>query len=109
MKLRPSVQKFAEQMEAKLREHDTDKGRTGWRDEDVDYLAQRLVEEARELAEAIGGRCKACSHPIFTYSTAEEAIQEAVDVANMAMMVAEILERRGLDWAEKVDDLPEAT
>ena len=80
IELRPEVRWFAEQMELKLIENNW-KG--GWQDKQTSYLFQRLEEESSELADAL-----------FLYGASNRhnggnrAIQEAVEIANFAMMVA---------------------
>lgn len=66
MNLRPKVQKFAELMESRLREHDH-KG--GWEEDDARTLTRRLVANADTLP--AGG------------------VEAAVDTANYAMMLAD--------------------
>lgn len=77
LELRPEVAAFAQLMEQKLRENDH-KG--GWADDPASALVERVVEEAAELAEEWGS-----PRPSFY------TVWEAVDVANMAMMVADVL------------------
>lgn len=73
-RLRPEVGAFADLMEGELRKHDN---RPGWKECDPEWLMARLKEEAAELARAI------LSH--------EESIPaEAADVANFAMMIADV-------------------
>lgn len=98
--LRPEVRAFARLMEAKLREHDD---RPGWndptigdmeRDDALTWLLDRLVEEADEVHDAL---CEYIGdddddeedrrHP----DRAKHAAWEAVDVANFAMMIADVL------------------
>lgn len=69
---RGEVTWFAQQMEAKLRENDW-KG--GWKDCRIQYLFEKLDEEVHELSVCISN---------------EEVIKEAADVANVAMMIADI-------------------
>ena len=73
---RQEVLKFAQEMERKLRLHDD---RPHWKDSDFDYLFGRLKEEFFELLDEV---------------TSEEIdpkkiIDEAADVANFAMMIAD--------------------
>jgi hypothetical protein len=68
--LRPVVQWFAEQMELQLRANDH-KG--GWAGDSTESLLDRLDEEVAELRE--------CS--------SKREIEEAADVANFAMMIAD--------------------
>ena len=80
MDLRPEVAAFAKAMEAKLKENDH-KG--GWnRGEDTpDELMARLLEEAEELENAL--------HPMRKRDP-KRILREAADVANFAMMVADV-------------------
>ena len=74
--VRPVVAWFAAQMETVLRANDH-KG--GWENCDIGYLKQRLREECTELEMALD------SAPF------DQAIREAADVANFAMMIADSL------------------
>lgn len=69
---RKEVQEMAVAMEAKLRQHDD---RPGWKEEPFEYLYQRLEEEADELYQA-----SKSNKPL-------NIAEEAVDVANFAMMI----------------------
>jgi phosphoribosyl-ATP pyrophosphohydrolase len=73
--IRSEVMWFAEQMERKLRANDH-KG--GWRNDYIRHLNYRLGLEQVELNVAL------------TKGIAEEIISEAADVANFAMMVADL-------------------
>ena len=78
--LRPEVAAFAMLMEEKLLLNDH---RPGWKNDDVHALIARLYEEARELVQAIGeGVDPAVVHA--------EIGREAADVANFAMMIADV-------------------
>lgn len=78
--LRPEVAAFAMLMEEKLLLNDH---RPGWKNDDVHALIARLYEEARELVQAIGeGADPAVVHA--------EIGREAADVANFAMMIADV-------------------
>jgi len=74
------TQQFSQLMMKRLEEND-DKG--GWDDCDPSWLITRLGDEARELIEA------------YLKSGDREIIEEAVDVANFAMMIVDVLS--GLD------------
>lgn len=87
---RPEVVAFANLMEAKLRENDH-KG--GWKTEDAEDLFGRLGAECVELSEAIGlwriqddWRSAALHLPACRKNVA----REAADVANFAMMIADV-------------------
>jgi NTP pyrophosphatase (non-canonical NTP hydrolase) len=78
---RLEVQRFAEIMEDKLVEND---GKRGWRRNDAYQLHDRLLEEAAELRQAMtdaGGDAA---------PNASTIAREAADVANFAMMIADI-------------------
>lgn len=91
---RPEVQRFALLMEQKLRENDHKGGwqRDRWRD-----LSRRLDEEHGELRAVAAG----CSADASAERRGEVA-REAADVANFAMMIADVL--GGLDDAGGSDD-----
>lgn len=92
LKLRPSVLRFAEQMERNLRKHDKGRGRRGWINDNPWTLAGRVDQELAELRDEL---------PTYTrQGNASNAYKEAADVANMAMMTAETAERvcRGKSW-----------
>lgn len=72
--IREPIQWFAKQMERKLREHD-DRG--GWDDERLDWLFDRLIEEVEELRVEVNR------------SSELYIINEAADVANFCMMLAD--------------------
>jgi hypothetical protein len=74
-KLRPEVAAFAMLMEAELRKHDD---RPGWKKENVQWLYSRLIDELQELFVAI---------PTQVAGTIGK---EAADVANFAMMIADV-------------------
>lgn len=75
IKMRPSVQRFAEAMERKLRKHDADRGSDGWIDDDPHDLLERVHDEYMECAFALNRNGYRKAH------------KEAVDIANFAMMV----------------------
>jgi NTP pyrophosphatase (non-canonical NTP hydrolase) len=75
--VRPEVAAFALAMEDKLRKNDH-KG--GWKDCTKQYMAMRLTQEREELRNAIQRG-----------DPPEQIMKEAADVANFAMMVADIV------------------
>jgi len=79
IELRREVRIFAEAMERQLRKHDTTRGTTGWKNDTVASLMEHAEEEYGELVWAA-----AAERP------AEEVLAEAADLANMAMMVADV-------------------
>lgn len=81
--MREQVKWFAEQMENKLKENEY-KG--GWDDCNVYWLWQRLRDESRELLNAID-LCRDLG------ADKNNIIREAVDVANFAMMIADIVRK----------------
>lgn len=97
---RPQVAAFARLMEAKLREHDD---RPGWQTDARRELFARLVEEAGEVDEALdrlavleGRRLDSFEDGLrekaFLLDKARAHVaEEAADVANFAMMIADVL------------------
>jgi len=91
--VREEVQWFSGQMEGKLRVNDH-KG--GWTDDkkciDPNWLLQRLREETDELEKRLNPRCgcreACCGHS--NYPIRDLVISECADVANFAMMIADI-------------------
>lgn len=79
---RQEVQWFARHMERRLAANDH-KG--GWQDEDVAWLMSRLHEEADELLEALRAG----------FVDLPTVVHEAADVANFALMIADVVCRRG--------------
>jgi hypothetical protein len=75
MKLRKEVQWFAEKMEKQLRKNDH-KG--GWKNCDIPYLEDKLKEELEEF-----------NNTLITRSN--RMISEGADVANIVMMLCDIL------------------
>lgn len=73
--VRPSVAWFAEQMEAKLREGDAK--HPAWDKQEIDEVLAHLERELAELRAALAGGEPA------------EVINEAADVANVALIIAD--------------------
>jgi hypothetical protein len=73
-RIRPEVRRLALAMEAKLRKND-EKG--GWADMDQWQMYHRMIDECRELTNALVGM-----NPKFI-------LDECADVANFAMMIAD--------------------
>ncbi len=82
--MRPEVLAFAWLMERELRANDH---KPGWKQDDAQLLALRMLEEGQELLRAV---YKSSRHKIG---------EEAADVANMAMMVADVCDALDLDTA----------
>ena len=80
--LRPVVARFAAAMEMKLRDKDTEKGAEGWKNSSVPYLMERLDEEVKELKKAL--------HEWPMGMKTNTIMNEAADVANFTMMVADL-------------------
>jgi len=79
---RPEVLAFAIRMEEKLRTKDAEYPRS-WREDTLEGLFAHLDEEVIELDTAIGA---------VSNGDMQKVIGEAVDVANMAMMIADTAE-----------------
>ena len=75
--LRPEVRVFARAMEARLRANDH---KPGWRDEDPDALLDRLRDETEELDASVN----------MGIPSKSAILAEAADVANFALMVADV-------------------
>ena len=73
--LRSEVQVFAEEMEKVLAANDH---KPGWKLKGVAYLLGCLLAEVAELKEAL------------SHFTEEEVLRETIDVANFAMMIADV-------------------
>jgi len=84
---RDEVRWFARQMEARLLANDH-KG--GWRDCPIEQLLYRINDEYIELLELVK------TQP----SNIPAIISECADVANFAMMVAEVVNRYGLQLTD---------
>ena len=82
---REVVQWFAQEMEKKLLLHDD---RPGWRDDPMPELFNRLIEEAQELNVCLTPTVKGSVVDWKAHYTS--IIEEAADVANFAMMIADI-------------------
>ncbi len=83
---RSEVQWFAEQMEVKLRANDH-KG--GWRDESLFYFVNRIADEWRELNHTVD---LATMHEV----SPQDIIAECADIANFAMMLADVVKQKGV-------------
>jgi len=81
--MRKAVKQFAEAMEAKLKEHDADRGVSGWGWDEYnpDYFFIRLLEELEELSEAL------------VSDQFDHAKREAADIGNFAMMIFDICDK----------------
>lgn len=80
MKIRNEVLWFAEQMEKKLKKNDN---KPHWLDSSPDYLLERLCDEVKELMQAR----QHGKSPTFV-------IKECADVANFAMMIADMCNQK---------------
>ena len=83
---RPAVVRFAVVMEQMLRDNDH-KG--GWEDDGWEYLWERIKDETSELEEACEQADEACGSEEHRDAW-KRVREEAADVANMAMMVADV-------------------
>ena len=78
-----TVEWFAKQMKDELNEH---LDRPGWKKEPMNYLWNRLVEECLELDTELKNR-----------PSKKIIIKECADVANFAMMIADVYEKGKFD------------
>jgi len=81
--IRPPVRRFVMEMEKILQEYDAIKGSDGWRNESIEWLFERLVQEVFELYGTIFVESR------FIPTAAKK---ECCDVANFAMMIFDRLE-----------------
>lgn len=82
------VRQFATRMKKKLREN---RFKGGWRDESLAFLLDKLNEEVQELADALSS---------YSPADMEDVFDEAADVGNMAMMIADVV-RHGVCLNDK--------
>lgn len=82
---RPEVVGFADLMERQLRANDH---KPGWKDDEPFDLQERVEQEAAELSTAVAEWERHTGHTEAALSRAVG--REAADVANMAMMVADV-------------------
>lgn len=80
MELRPEVAAFARLMERELRTNDARRGAEGWKGMTAAELLRMLDVDAAKLRFALGA------------GDATKAIEQCADVANMAMMIADVTE-----------------
>ena len=83
MKQREEVQWFAQVMESVLRKNDY-KG--GWHDASFEFLLDKILfEEIKELKDAL----ETLTMGAITGEMVDNVVNEAADVANLAMMIAD--------------------
>jgi len=91
---RPYVDAFADEMEAKLDANRHKGDAEGWQRESAAWLLERLKAEVAELESALawhpcGCREACCQHDYFGRG-APSVTGECADVANFAMMIADV-------------------
>lgn len=91
MELRPEVQAFAEAMETQLRKHDATRGRAGWKQDSPADLFDHYVEECKEFEAIMDWWRNLPAGSLVLRSDAERLREEAADVANMLMMVLDVI------------------
>lgn len=89
---KPTLEWFKGRMDAKLGLPKNLRKRTWRKDTDRD-LFRRLGEESRELSEALDFKAIALYREDVTPEKIERIIDEAADVANFAMMIADNAQR----------------
>jgi NTP pyrophosphatase (non-canonical NTP hydrolase) len=89
--VRPAIQFLAAFQELAFKTHDIDRGEEGWKYDEPIALFNRLIEEAKELSEELD---KKRPHT-------GRVIKECADVANFAVMIADVMQRRYLARAEE--------
>jgi NTP pyrophosphatase (non-canonical NTP hydrolase) len=92
---RPAVLWFAQQLEARLREYDEERGESGWQRSTWSRLRASLRSELDELEKTLDEAA--------LQSTAS-VIEKLADVANYCMMIADLLRRFHGDSADLRED-----
>lgn len=87
--LRPHLREFAVRMEEEMRANDH-KGPDGWRHNSEASLFSWLLDEVRELHEAMARPRTAREQTRYS----EDVASEAADVANIASFIADIASRK---------------
>lgn len=85
----PYVLEFAKRMEAKLARNRHKGNREGWINDDPDDLLARLRQETKELEIEIGIARTRMHETLNAPEQAERCANEAADIANFAMMLAD--------------------
>lgn len=88
-KRRTEVEWFADAMERKLRANDH---KRHWSNMSIQYLSMRLTQERKELYRAVAE------------GDPEKVLAEAADVANFAMMLADMVKRAAAPGGVKTPD-----
>lgn len=92
--MRAQVRLFAELMEKKLQEHDKERGELGWRNAEFRHLYGRFAEEIREARREYNRYRNLVRRPVEPDEeevAVETLIDELVDVANLSMMLVDLL------------------
>ncbi len=96
----PTVERFTKVMRQKLEENEEKKGSDGaWRTSSLESLLEHLRDEVEELGKVVRQR----EHLPLGFKTSQalhdemtkEIAREAADVANLAMMVADVVGELG--------------
>lgn len=94
--MRDEVKWFADRMEQKLRRND---GKGGWKTCNPKYLQKRIEEEFREMTDCMSAVGTAIFfHGKVSDAFIEEFIGECADIANFAMMLADLANN---EWNKK--------
>ncbi len=95
--IRPEVLWFAQQMERKLRENE---GKGGWAACRAQWLWERMMQESRELKGLLDMKSEQYAQRGHLHECIDDVIAEAADVANFAMMIADVAHQNGVLNAE---------
>lgn len=98
--LRPELKVFVVQMEDEMRANDH-KGKDGWKYSSEERLFAWLMDEVRELYEAMT-KARTVREKL-RYS--DDVISEAADVANIAMMIADLALRKEREGQRAQDNV----
>lgn len=93
--MRPEVKEFSIEMERVLGNNDY-KGH--WCDEDSEYMVEKLKEEVRELIQAVESLALGERDKNTIIYDLKNIKNEAIDVANIAMMIWDNTKNKGKKW-----------
>ena len=86
--MRSVIEWFAERMERRLKEHDAQKGYDGWRGYSLVWLCSRVCAESESLIKLVQ-ELENTNRLLERRRLYLRIIKEAVDIANVSMMVAD--------------------
>lgn len=94
---------FSEEMERKLKENDH-KG--GWDKDAIPSMIARLKEEVQELEDVVAKAMKTPEYDPVPVELVQETANEAIDIANFAMMIWDLATRKRCVYCRDYTGLP---